>query len=350
MRMFGSNIGEFFLDSTTNESFEFEPSEAYYRSPNASSELPEEITIDLVANKKSSNDAPNILDLRSSKNKIIIASVPGIYHLTFEILPLLTSILDKTDHDVIFDIKISAELTNENIFENYLRNFIEYLNNIYDHRVTIINSQDYDAYLVNNYNYLNRNGIRTSISETNHCFKLLKKCLNIDDTIKPFRKVYLSRKIVDRTRLRTGEESGARFNTDQRLLDEDILERFLVKHGFEIICPENFKDMFEQSKYFSEVRTLVSLTSSGMANTIFMQKNTNILELVTPFFINYFVGIGQKMPVVEMLHSQYGPMAYVLDQNYARIPNYNLVSNEIIDRIIASKPISSFLEIEYSND
>ena len=91
--------------------------------------------------------------------------------------------------------------------------------------------------------------------------------------IEPNKKVYVSRRTF---------ENGQYLNSN-RLINEEILENFLIDYGFEIIRPEiDFKNDFKkQINYFYQVKTLMALTTSGLCNSIFMQPNNNVLEFVT---------------------------------------------------------------------
>ena len=52
--------------------------------------------------------------------------------------------------------------------------------------------------------------------------------------------------------------------------------------GYEsIYAPEKFKNFEEQINYFNEVKTLVAISSSGLANSLFMQPQTTLFELQT---------------------------------------------------------------------
>ena len=91
---------------------------------------------------------------------------------------------------------------------------------------------------------------------------------------KPNKKVYISR--------RSFQNDMHNLNSN-RLLNEEVLENFLIDYGFEIVRPENdFKNDFKkQINYFYQVKTLMALTTSGLCNSIFMQPNNNVLEFVT---------------------------------------------------------------------
>ena len=77
-----------------------------------------------------------------------------------------------------------------------------------------------------------------------------------------------------------------------RMDNYKYLEDFFEKYNFEIIDNINefyaFSENFiDQINFFNEVKTLISVSGSGLTNSLFMQKNTNLIELITPFNIFY---------------------------------------------------------------
>ena len=67
-----------------------------------------------------------------------------------------------------------------------------------------------------------------------------------------------------------------------RINNENQLENLFINIGYEsIYAPEKFKNFEEQINYFNEVKTLVAISSSGLANSLFMQPQTTLFELQT---------------------------------------------------------------------
>ena len=129
----------------------------------------------------------------------------------------------------------------------------------------------------------------------------------------PFKKVYLSRRKV----WRNIEENDlyqkglkidlnskkSRPRTEIRIFEEEKLENFLSNYNFEILHPEEFfdKDYISQINYFYEVKTLMSVTSSGLVNQMLMQSNTNIIEISTPLM---FIENKKEIPrIYDVDHS-----------------------------------------------
>ena len=116
--------------------------------------------------------------------------------------------------------------------------------------------------------------------------------------IKPSRKVYISRKFQDKkwqnsnnyflkTKNDYFEYKKSNY-VNYRMDNYKYLEDFFEKYNFEIIDNINefyaFSENFiDQINFFNEVKTLISVTGAGLTNAIFMQKDTNVLELATPF-------------------------------------------------------------------
>ena len=217
---------------------------------------------------------------------------------------------------------------------------------------------------INNYIILNRT---QNMIEANNCFNLISysapavpsplptlynsfKNLYVKEKDKiPFKKVYLSRRKV----WRNIEENDlyqkglkidlnskkSRPKTEIRIFEEEKLENFLSNYNFEILHPEEFfdKDYISQINYFYEVKTLMSVTSSGLVNQMLMQSNTNIIEISTPLmFIENKKEIKDEI-INEHLQYFYKDFAYLKDQFYCAIANEDLQADTVINKIKNNK-------------
>ncbi len=79
--------------------------------------------------------------------------------------------------------------------------------------------------------------------------------------IKPFRKIYISRSGVN----------------NRKVVNNDEVEALMIDNGYEIIHPQNY-NFEEQVKLFSECKTMVGLTGSGLTNMLFMPKGGSVVE------------------------------------------------------------------------
>ncbi|MCL1990429.1 MAG: glycosyltransferase family 61 protein [Defluviitaleaceae bacterium] len=89
----------------------------------------------------------------------------------------------------------------------------------------------------------------------------------IDQEVMPFRKVYISRN-----------------NSKRALTNENEIEHVLEAHGFDIIYAERLT-FEEQVKLFSETELLVSGHGAGLANILFMQSGTKLIEIFHEHFL-----------------------------------------------------------------
>lgn len=78
----------------------------------------------------------------------------------------------------------------------------------------------------------------------------------------PIERLYISRKLAPR----------------RKVINEDEIHQIIVKYGFTVFYPENHS-FFDQVSIFSNVKFVVGTHGSGLTNTLFMDKNTSILEL-----------------------------------------------------------------------
>lgn len=86
--------------------------------------------------------------------------------------------------------------------------------------------------------------------------------LNIVAALKPFRKIYISRK-------------NARY---RKIINEEELLPLLKEYGYEIIYPER-NSFIEQVILFSESKALISVHGAGHTNCMFMNKESKVMEI-----------------------------------------------------------------------
>lgn len=343
-------MAETFLDSSTHiTSFAFTKYEELFYGKNSH---------DFKIAAPGSNSA-NTLDLKSDYYKILILPNGGMFHINADAISQIVSILLSTDFKIIVDLKrLDADRykdNNKNIYE-YFCIVIKYLNKIFDNRIVLFNSAEYDFYRINNF-FIMSDQYKASMNHSLKAFEYIKNAFDIYESSQEprYKKVYLSRKYIAKrgpygNNFPINNIDFTKHTIDDRMIDEDVLEKFFKDNGFEIAYPEEFGSIKDQIKYFSGVDVLVSTTSSGIGNCIFMPKNSTILELVTPFIVENQIGFGNqhyaKEKVLELLHNQYGQLTYILGHTYARIPNYTRRSDDIINYILNNKSIYKFLGLE----
>lgn len=199
---------------------------------------------------------------------------------------------------------------------------------------------DHDgSYLkINNFYYIERKQSANSPVELKEVMDLLLDMVIGSDKPVPEKKVYLTRKHADPGPNPEGITFPEHilFKDDNRLHDEEIVERYFKDLGFEIIVPEEFESFSEQIRYMATAKTVVSATSSGLLNTIFMQDGNLLVELLTPLYRN-FDGIPDKS-----IHS-YTFLSYLKKHVHICIP-HDRNPLEILKAIESNPYLKNLLE------
>lgn len=252
----------------------------------------------------------NLLDLTSKNKKVYMIGGVGPYHLIFD---NIFSIMDLNEKNPGIEFIVdTCEI-------EYKKNmgFVDFIkDNLGNHiNIRFISTQGYDGVRLNNYCLFDN-----SIHTTNFDRQSIEKNLQtlIKDRHNVEKRVYVSRNKFE-------------FYSHTRISKESELEDFFVEHGFEIVYPEDFKSIREQIDFFGRVKTIASLSSSGLSWSVFMQPGGNVLELQTAF---------PNIPDAEFLHHQYQAISYSRDLNYYSIPNHDKLSESLIDKIKDSKILS----------
>ena len=256
------------------------------------------------------NPGKNLLDVTSENKKIFMSGGVGPFHIIFDnIFAILDIAKDYPDIEFVVDMHELLSRGNDD-FVNLIKKRISDKANI-----TFVNTANFDGILINNYvlfdNSSHTNEFdRDSIQQNSQLFMS-------DDTIAT-KRVYVSR-------------GKCKTYSHIRISNESDMINFFANNGFEIVYPEDFNSIEEEVLFFNQVKTIVSISSSAIAWSVFMKPGGNVLELQTSF-PNY--------PDAEMLHQQYQAISYVKDLNYYSISNYDKMSDSLIKKIEDSKILS----------
>jgi hypothetical protein len=174
---------------------------------------------------------------------------------------------------------------------------------------------------------------------------------------KPYRKVFVSR---GKMPFREPSKDAINFSykDDNRIDHPQKIEQVFRDLGFEIIFPEDFTSFQDQLDFFYSVKTLASVTSSGIVNAVFMQPGGTIVELSTPLITQSPVvndkylmdnGIDPKdytldVNTVQEIHMFYHNLAFFKGHAYVSIPNYYRDTEKIKAFIDANAPLKEMLE------
>lgn len=263
----------------------------------------------------------------SPEKKILLSLNIGMYNFYYTCVPsILLSHREQPDATLILD---SSGVTweDEKSYFKFLKRFLDDL----EIKYIIEDMSKFNKIYINN--FYTADWFTRSEDELGLLYESVRPYVK-NPEIKPFRTVYISRgKVEDRTFKHT--KPGASFAGDNRILDEDVLEKFFANNGVEVIYPEDIPDFADQINYFYETKTLISLTSSGIANALFMQPGGTVIELVTPLLQAMGNPFDPNNPVDvrEDLHHIYNALVYNKDHYYLSIQNHDRKSQTIIDKI-----------------
>jgi hypothetical protein len=293
--------------------------------------------------KKFKKDEPGLIDLVSDQPKVFIPMTTSFYHLYYDHFgELLTQYELTPDAKFIIDI---THLKDIDVLPEHVKMIFKFLNN---------NNIDYRPVDLRSNNIMNINNLyyRNLDAESFALNAPAKKLYNfanqyvVDKNVKPSKKVYLSRKNFVNRDLSFFIKGSLPYENDNRIDDEKKLEAYFFSLGFDIVYPDEFKTFEEQMQFFYNVKTVASLTSSGLTNACFMQPGSTVIEITTPLISFAKIGNGvtdSGSESQEELHHFYNAISTFMDHNYISIPNTSRESDHIIKKIENNKILKDFL-------
>lgn len=303
----------------------------------------------------------NVINLVSDKSKIIITSSSSLYHFLTDCLMASAAIYNNLKNIHII-VDVTHVQRNENIWK-ISESMIKFLLKCFDyHKIsyTVVNFDKIDYLVLNN--FVLDAIIPNVLIHTDDMFNFIKPLIKDLNTV-PNKKIYLSRRKIfnsDRDFSTAGDhqkiikqmqEDNLVFPhfDDNRIYDEKVLEDFFIKNGFEICYPEDFKSFEDQVNFMYSVKTLASVTSSGISNSFFMQNNGNMIEILTTLTLGE-MSFDSDIPTVKHLkneiHHFYHTISYMKKHSYIAVPNHTRLSKDIINLLSKNELFGSFFHNE----
>ena len=118
---------------------------------------------------------------------------------------------------------------------------------------------------------------------------------------------------------------------NKRQKNEEKLIEFFKNKNCEIIAAEDFDTFEEQINYFSSVKTLISVTGSGLLNMLMMPNFGNVVEIYTPVESSIFDSKTLTRSTGTTLHNQYRDISW--SKQHSHFSTYNHVNLSIDDLI-----------------
>ena len=270
-------------------------------------------------------------DFISEEIKILIPIEDTFYHFFIDSLPALLK-FHKENPSVLFVLYLQKARPNP-AYEKFLPLLFRILDRIkarYELILTVAGMDFAPVYQINNYvlvdQKINIHEMLTFV-DVERAVEWAFRAARDDrweerEPASPFRKVYLTRggKGGD---LGPIAEDYEYYKDDLRMYEEEKLEKFFSDLGYEIVDPETkFDSIMEQITYMREVKTLVSVTCSGLTNMIFMQPNQLVVELQAELVqVNGDYSDSGMLIPIQNLHNFYQPLSFMGGHTYIGIPS-----------------------------
>jgi hypothetical protein len=269
------------------------------------------------------------LNLIDGRKKLVKSFCRSFYHSVLDNLSeLIAAIEEHPDHDVILDISnISDVVYSKSKDWDYINHFVRRL---IDKKIkyTLVNLREYEIIYMDNFivaDYPSDSNRKTSI-----IYDFFEPSINTRGQ-KPYRNVFVSRKLAYGQNLEDLDEekvraNGLSFTKDYRMDSHEELERVFVDLGYEIVYSETFETFQDQVDFFHTVKTIASLTGSGLTNAALMQPGGTMIEITTPLIVS-IPAPGEttknlsNLYYVQELHNFYKNIAYYQNLNYFSIQN-----------------------------
>jgi capsular polysaccharide biosynthesis protein len=284
-----------------------------------------------------------ILDLVSDNKKLLATMHPSFYHFYIDFVGRIVDQL-KIDPDIELIIH-NPMLSMPAVGGSYVfDSFLETLKSKgIKHRVYDL--KEFNIIRVNNV-YLSHMP-STSKDYSTGVFEFFSDYVR-NPGITPHRDIFLSRKHMG-DRVYPNAPTWAWAGNDNRIDSHDDIENYFISLGYEIIIPESLNSFEEQMNTFYEARTIVSTTSSGLTNAVFMQPGQTMVELVTPLVIHVAENANademdtRQWRVQEELHHFYSVLALHKKHKFLMLGNKYRKSEDIIKQIEDDEILKRFL-------
>ena len=289
------------------------------------------------------NPEDKVLSLLSSNKKLVSTIHISFYHFCMDFVGRTVDELIK-DPDIELIIH-NPMLANENIPGTYVFDSFFRILNAKGIKCQVVNLNSYDVLEIDNV-YLLHNPL-PAIDHASTVFSFFA------DTIKrpgiaPHRDIFLSRRHMGNRNFPNAPD-WAWAKNDNRIDSHEAIEEYFRSLGYEILIPESLGSLEEQINTFYETRTLVSTTSSGLSNSIFMQPGQTVIELATPLIIHVSDNNSpdenkpEQWRIQEELHHFYSMIAFHKQHKFLLLGNKYRKSGEVIKQIEEDSFLKSFI-------
>jgi hypothetical protein len=285
----------------------------------------------------------HVMDFVSDQPKVFISTGFSFYHFLHDDFGEFLHQYAKTPKaKFIIDITHIADI---DPLPNFLSFFFKYLNaNNIDY--VPVNFRKVSKFNINK--FYTRRPMSESFEVNDPCPKIyeMSQSVVIDKNVEATKKIYISRKNFKGRDLKAIIKGRLPYNDDDRMDDEPKVEAYFKSIGFEVVVPEDFKSFEDQINCFYQAKIVVSATSSGLCNAMFMRPGSTVVEIGTPLISFSRLGDGITQPLSmgqQEIHHFYHMNSLALGHKHITIPNMNRSSENVINTIESDKFLKEWL-------
>lgn len=226
----------------------------------------------------SKDNLNNSKKIYSTPVYFFIYNFDNYYHFIYDTIPYLITYFKLKKN--IPELKLVVSYPNPS--KNTFYKFNEDIFNIFNIQNDIIIHEDntiYSSIYIGN--SLTHDGMSNTYPHT-EVYKLFNN-ISITNEVKQFpKKIYISR----RTWINNDKSNlGTDYTQKRKLMNEDLLVEKLREKGFEEIFCENLS-MNEKIQLFKNAEVIIGAIGGGMCNLIFSPPKTNVICIVSPYFLD----------------------------------------------------------------
>jgi hypothetical protein len=254
----------------------------------------------------------DVLRILGSNKKALIGMAENFFHYINDFLGSLLVFIKEAPDEIKQECTVIIDATHHRINKEFYFDFLNDIltrNNI---KHQIITDKSLQVLETNNFTVLSGTPMISTIGEV---YKAAVEYTQTQDVV-PYKKVYISRTLKSP-------------DMEKRVDSEELLEAFFIECGYEVIDTASFSNLYDQIKYFRDVKTIAGLTGAGMTNMMFMSPKQKVIEIATPIRLGGNPAT-KRMPDLYEMHHFYRSAAAVKDHFLASIPNMRGSSSDVI--------------------
>jgi capsular polysaccharide biosynthesis protein len=255
--------------------------------------------------------------LEDNKTYVIMEARSNYHHFFLNLLMPALIVLKELSHENLHFVLCDLNLrSSEENFDKLLTELLQENGISY----TEISNSEFEYINAKNFIPINGTDIDNGIPLL-HDYLINKYNISTET---PSKKVYISRKNY--------------LSQDVRIDDETALENYFMGKGFQVVYPEDIPTFKEQFELFNSCSTLAALSGSGLTSLIFMQKNQEVIEIVS----NLMVGAETEDGTATFkyaIHDHYKDFSILKNHNYLSVSNLERQSELVktrLDELFAS--------------